>query len=97
MKKSDQPVRRNDIHLLFIYSLFQSLSEMKRPLRSLQKGSDYYETKIIVSFQAAIIFIYSLFVFIFISIIFHMKQECLIDTPLKQHIASYCYGIIILD
>ena len=48
---------------------------MKRPLRSLHKGSDYCETKIIVSFQTAITFIYSLFVFIFISIIFHIKQR----------------------
>ena len=48
---------------------------MKRPLGRLAKGSDYYETKIIVSFQTAIMFLYSLFVFIFISIIFHMKQR----------------------
>ena len=41
----------------------------------LAKGSDYYETKIIVSFETTIIFIYSLFVFIFFSIIFHMKQR----------------------
>ena len=46
-----QPSQRNhyekliitsQIAITFIYSLFASLSRMKRPLRSLHKGSDYY-------------------------------------------------------
>ena len=83
------------IAITFIYSLFNHCLEWNDHCGRLAKGSDYYETKIIVSFQTAIILLYSLFVFIFFSIIFPLKQECLIDTPLKQHIASYCCGIIV--
>ena len=57
-RKSDQPVPKNDIYLLIIYSLFTSLSRMRWPLQPSQRNSLW---KIIITSQIAFVFIYSLF------------------------------------
>ena len=72
------------IFTCYLYILFLIVVSNETTITAVPKGSDYCETKIIVSFQTTVIFIYSLFIFIFISILFHMKQRFTLLLLIRQ-------------